>query len=122
MWRRRRLTLAQLGLWRVLHVGEQLQQVAPHGGVDVGGVAAGEAPHQADGQRADGARLVVERDEDGAQHVGLHMHARMWRGQRWGSGWPGARSEPCILPALSARVRRGEELSAKVKVDRERKA
>lgn len=55
----------------MVHVAEQLHEVAPQRGHDVGGVGGADVPRQLNGQAAHHAALVVERNKERAQALRL---------------------------------------------------
>ena len=81
-------TFPMSGIWQVVHVAEQLHEVAPQSRHDVRRIPASQAPHHPYGQSPHHPRLIIQCHKQRPQTAHTHRHThqaqlRLWRATAW---------------------------------------
>ncbi len=93
------------GIWQVVHVAEQLHEVAPQSRHDIRRIPASQAPHHPYGQSPHHPRLIIQRHKQGPQTAHTHRHTHHAQLQLWltASVWLWRRTVSCSELKIAAR-------------------
>ncbi len=94
------------GIWQVVHVAEQLHQVAPQSRHDVRRIPASQAPHHPYGQSPHHPRLIIQCNKQGPQTAQTHRHIHQAQLQLWllASVWLWRRLVSCSALRTAAKT------------------
>ncbi len=70
-------TFSVSGIWQVVHVAEQLHEVAPQSRHDVSRIPASQAAHHPYGQSPHHPRLIIQCHKQGPQTAHTHRHTHI---------------------------------------------